>query len=96
MKLIVQKPNRIADSVRKILPLLVGLAYLAACIWFAVWLFGSKWLGVPLGFFLCKAILVLCMNAYDKLVIPLLRRRERMFRRSAKKCERYGDPGCDR
>jgi hypothetical protein len=98
MKLIVQKPSKIAGYRAKALPLIVGIAYMATCVCFAVWLTRSiwLWLGVPFGFILCAVLLVLYMNAYDKLIIPLLRRRERRLKKRADKCGRYGDPSCER
>jgi hypothetical protein len=92
MKLVVHMPSKIAGWIVKVFPPLVGLGYISACIWFAVWLTGSKWLGVPLGLILCKGLLVLYMNAYDKLIIPIIRRRERLRRGSPENCGRYGVP----
>jgi hypothetical protein len=100
MKLVVQKHSKIAGWIAKILPLLLAVAFVAPFVWFAVWLTGSKWLGVPLGFILgmCLLIgtLILLINAYDKLIIPILRRRERRRRSLAENCGRYGDPSCER
>lgn len=83
----------------KFLALLLAVGYIAACVGFAIWLTGSTWFGVPLGFILsiCFLVgtLVLLMNTYDKLIIPILRRRRRLSMKSAENCGRYGDPGCE-
>ncbi len=96
MKLIVQEQRNIANWIAKILPLPFAVAYIGACVWFAVWLTGSKWLGVPLGLILCKSAVVFYMNVYDKIFIPIMRRRERLRRRSTENCGRYGHPDCER
>jgi hypothetical protein len=96
MKLVAHKPSRFAGWLVKNFALLVGFAYITACVWFAVWLTDSKWLGVPLGLILSKSFLLLYLNAYDKLIIPFMRRRERLRRNSAENCGKYRDPSCDR
>jgi hypothetical protein len=73
---VVQKPSKVAGYLAKAFPLISASHNMAACVCSAVWLTRSMWLGIPLGFILGAALLVLYMSAYDKIAIPLQRRLE--------------------
>ncbi len=79
MKLVVHQPSRLAACLIKALAALLGIAYMAVCVWFAGRLVGSIWFGVPLGLILCACLplglLFLFMNTYDRIIIPISRRR---------------------